>query len=167
MPFKDSLSKIAKSIGDGAKSAAHKSGDMMEITKLNMSISSEENKIKGIYSKIGEVLYKKFADGQLVDDDLMELCTGIKAIEDNICSMRQKIEELKNHKPLDEKPEQNDDAVNHNILNDSDEEVKFYEESTDTFESSHSNAPGNTCQNCGEAVSDNLKFCPSCGTKLK
>lgn len=95
MPFKDSLSKIGKSISEGAANAAKKSGNLVEITKLNMTISGEEDKIKGLYTELGEALQNKHEEGEEVSEELLSICKKIDDIKANIEELKNKIIELK------------------------------------------------------------------------
>ena len=99
MPFLDNISKIAKQVGDGATTAAKKSSEMVEVTKLNHSISAEEDKKKVIYRKIGEVIYKKFLIGEKIDEDIIEYCSNIEDVDNNIKEIQAKINDIKNVKP--------------------------------------------------------------------
>ena len=98
MPFKDHLSKIAKSVGDTAQNAAKKSAEMLEVTKLNMSIQSEQDKIKAVKAEIGNIIFTKFEQGDNVDADVLEACSKIVTIKESILALQQKVAELKNVK---------------------------------------------------------------------
>lgn len=91
MPLFDNFTK---KVGDVAKTAAKKSGDLVETTKINMSINSEEQKIKDIYIEIGKAVYLKYKNNEMLSPDLEESCDKIKATEDNIASLREKIAQL-------------------------------------------------------------------------
>lgn len=92
MPFFDNLTK---KVGDAAKTAAKKSGDLVETTKLNMAVNSEEDKIKAICTDIGKSVYLKFQSGADIDPELLDKCQQIRSIEENIASLKQKISQLK------------------------------------------------------------------------
>lgn len=89
------VSKITKKMGDGAMSIARKSGDIVEITKLNSMISSEEEKIEKEFTKTGRILFEKFTAGEQVDPDLSERCNNIAIMKNNIADYKQRILELK------------------------------------------------------------------------
>lgn len=89
------LENITRKVTDTAKAAAKKSGDIVELTKLNMSIGTEENKIEKAYIGIGKIVYDGFKKGEDVSQDLKEHCEKIKSCEENIDEIRQKIFELK------------------------------------------------------------------------
>lgn len=87
MAFFDDVKKISKNIADKGK-------DVIEITKINSQISTEKDKIKDLYVKIGEEVYKAFVEGQGSAYD--ESCAQIKEIEANIEELNAKVLELKN-----------------------------------------------------------------------
>ena len=79
-----------------AKNVAQKSGELVEITKLNMSISTEQEKINKVYAEIGAAVYNSYKAGNVIGFD--EQCQKIKESEDAIAVTKQKILELKNAK---------------------------------------------------------------------
>lgn len=92
------LDNITKRVTDTAKAAAKMSGSVVEVTRLNMSINAEEEKIRKIYTEIGKQLYEDYNEGKIVGDKLLEHCVKIDEIIGNIDDMREKILELKNIK---------------------------------------------------------------------
>jgi len=89
---------FSKKITETAKAAAKKSGDIVEITKLNMSIGAEEDKIKRTYMEIGKTIYERFCKGEGVPEGLEDFCEKIRGYENNISEMKEKINVLKNIK---------------------------------------------------------------------
>jgi hypothetical protein len=87
MAFLDDVKKFGKNISEKGK-------DVIEITKLNSQIGSEKDKIKDLYYKIGELVYKTFSAGESTAYD--ESCVQIKEIEDKISELQAKVLELKN-----------------------------------------------------------------------
>ena len=98
MDILNNLSKIARSVGDGAANVAKKSGQIVEITKLNASISTENDKIKIIYDEIGEEVYAKYKKGEIFIEELLGKCEEIEDISKNLNSIRQRILEIKDMK---------------------------------------------------------------------
>ena len=70
MAFFDKLGDLAKNVGE-------KTGDMVEITKLNSKISSEKSAIEGLKKQIGECCFNKYREGGIIDEDLVALCRTI------------------------------------------------------------------------------------------
>jgi rubrerythrin len=95
MAFFDNLSK---KVGEAAKTAAKKSGELVETTKVNMAISSEEDKIKDIYTEMGKYTYSKYKGGENVDAAMLQSCQQIDGIEENIVSLKEKLMQIKNSK---------------------------------------------------------------------
>ena len=92
------LDSITRKVTDTAKAAAKISGSVVEITKLNMSINAEEEKIRKLYTEIGKQLYEDYTDGKAVSEELLRKCVKIDEIFENIAEMKDKILELRNVK---------------------------------------------------------------------
>lgn len=92
------FNNLTKKVSETAKAAAKKSGDIVEMTKLNMSIGTEEDKIKKTYAEIGKKIYDLFAAGAEIPEDVKEQCEAIGTYEKNIEELKQKILEYKNIK---------------------------------------------------------------------
>lgn len=92
------LDSITRKVSDTAKAAAKISGSVVEITKLNMSINAEEEKIRKLYTEIGKQLYEDYTDGKAVSEELLRKCVKIDEIFENIADMKDKILELRNVK---------------------------------------------------------------------
>lgn len=89
---------ITKRVTDTAKAAAKKSGSMVEVTRLNINIGAEEEKIKKIYTEMGKMLYDDYSEGKITGDEIAGLCGKIDAINGSIEDMKEKILELRNVK---------------------------------------------------------------------
>lgn len=92
------LDSITRKVTDTAKAAAKISGSVVEVTKLNLSINAEEEKIKKIYAEIGKQLYEDYAEGKPVSEELLRKCIAIDEIIASIAEMKEKILELRNAK---------------------------------------------------------------------
>jgi ribosomal protein L40E len=98
MPFKDSLSKIGKYLEDGVSNVAYKSENLVEISKLNLTLSSDEKLIDEIYLKIGKKIYKDYLDNKILDKSLIDKCGEIETINKDITIIKKKILKLKDKK---------------------------------------------------------------------
>jgi len=87
MAFIDNLKKFGKDV-------AQKSSEMVETTKLNMSISQEKEKITRLYTEIGSLVYKEYKAGN--DVGFGEKCVQIAEAEGKIEELQKKIMEIKN-----------------------------------------------------------------------
>ena len=86
---------ISKKVTDTAKAAARKSGDIVEVTKLNLNIAAEEDKIKRKYMEIGKAVYETYANREEIPHSFKVLCEKVKEYEKNIEEMKTKILQLK------------------------------------------------------------------------
>lgn len=86
---------FTRRVSDTAKAAAKKSSELVEVTKLNMAIGSEEDKIEKLYGEIGKLIFERYGAEEEVDEDLKELCEKIGSHMSAIGDMKEKILELK------------------------------------------------------------------------
>lgn len=89
---------ITKKVTDTAKAAAKKSGELVEVTRLNMNVSAEQDKIDKICLSIGKTIYEAFKKGEGTPDSFIENCKDAAGHDENIKNIKQKILEIKNLK---------------------------------------------------------------------
>ncbi len=87
-----------ENLGKAAQAAAKKSGELVEVTKLNVNINSEEDKIQKLYTQIGKSVFQRYSATGESSDEIKETCEAITVHEQNIKSLREKIAELKGTK---------------------------------------------------------------------
>jgi DNA-directed RNA polymerase subunit RPC12/RpoP len=87
MDFVNELKKFGKNV-------AQKSSDIIEITKLNMSISQERDKINKLYREIGEAVYQQYKLGN--DLGFGDKCGQVFEVESKIEEYQNKIMQIKN-----------------------------------------------------------------------
>ena len=132
MALLDKINTIAKNVGE-------KTGDAIEITKLNAKISSEKSAIADIYKQLGERIYEKYASGAYQDADMAELFTAVDARRANIAEAEDKIKAIK--------------AEN--------------EAKAQSASQAQAAPAGAVCPGCGAPVADGVKFCNQCGTRVE
>lgn len=66
------------------KTAADKTNELVEDTRLKTQILHDEKSIRELEAKIGAYYYKKFAAGEAVDEAVSEYCTAISVHKANI-----------------------------------------------------------------------------------
>ncbi len=86
MAFFDDVKKLGKNVAEKGK-------DAIEITKLNSQISSEKDKMKDLYSKIGEQVFINFKNGN--DQGFGEWCVQIQELEAKVEELKNKVMEIK------------------------------------------------------------------------
>lgn len=84
------------------KAATEKTGDMVELTKLNYRLSGEKTAIEEAKKKIGEHYWNKYASGQALDDEVTIFCQEIAAAESNISEIQAEIQAIKKVKEREE-----------------------------------------------------------------
>ncbi|WP_368490864.1 hypothetical protein [Clostridium sp. BJN0013] len=90
MSFLDNLNKT---VGSAASAAAKKSGELVEITKINMSINKEEDNINKVYAKIGKKFYEANADS-MENDEYAKLFKQIKKHQQTINELKKKLKQI-------------------------------------------------------------------------
>ena len=88
MAFFDKVSSLAKS-------AAEKTGEVVEVQKLNMKINECKGRVATSKTQLGEYYWKKFEGGAVLDDEAMEICASIKAENETIEQYNSDIQKLK------------------------------------------------------------------------
>lgn len=148
---------FTKKVTETAKAAAKKSSELVEVTKLNMSIGTEENKIEKAYAEIGKLVYKAYSEGENVGDTFKEYCEKIEASEEAIKGCKQKILELKNIK------------VCPSCGVELEMDILFCPKCGTKQEVSKPEASepkGKVCAGCGAEIEEETAFCTKCGAKM-
>ena len=78
------------------KTVAGKTGNIVDVTKLNLALSDTERKIAALNEKIGEMVYAKYLEGALTSDEYEELCKEIDAFKTEQEDIKAQIADLKN-----------------------------------------------------------------------
>lgn len=90
---------IKNTISSTAKTAAKKSNELVEITKLKMAISNLEADIARLMRDIGEIVYEGYKSGEAdASEELPEICKQIEAKYEDIEASKAKLRKLKNLK---------------------------------------------------------------------
>lgn len=82
-------------VGSMAKTAADKTSDAIEITKLNSKISKEKDRIKLIKIELAERFLAAYESGELEDEFVAEKSKEIAGCEENIEAITKEIEMIK------------------------------------------------------------------------
>lgn len=90
--------KITNKVSDTAKAAAKKSGELVEVTKLNAAINQENEKISKAYQAIGKLIFVKYTNGEECPQYVISKCEEINEINISIKGLKERVNELKNIK---------------------------------------------------------------------
>ncbi len=92
--FKD----ISKKVGEAAHVAAKKSNEIVESTKINLGIKSEEDKIDEILLQIGKKLYEKFSQSEEIPEEFKSMFEDLQSHKAVLNELREKLLDIKNLK---------------------------------------------------------------------
>jgi rRNA maturation endonuclease Nob1 len=163
MSLMNNLSKLAKSVGDNASNVAKKSADMIELTKLNLAIQAEEDKIKLAHNEIGAIIFAKFNSGEAVDPDIIQYCNSIIEVQNQISAVQLKISKLKNTRICEK--------CGHEIILSSVfcpkcGEKQPIEESVPEPVIVVQETKEKICSTCNTKIEDESTYCPGCGKSV-
>lgn len=89
------MANFLNKLGDMAKNAADKTGDLIEQGRLNSKISTEEATIVKLKEQIGNFYWERYASGVQTDAEIQERCEAIKTSQATIAAIRAEIDILK------------------------------------------------------------------------
>lgn len=96
--FENFVSK-AKNVAD---IAGKKTGDMMEVTKLRISVSDAETKLSHEFAQLGERVYRAAKEQTDVTEYVHDKSVKIDAVYEEIAGLKAKIAKLKKEKKCPE-----------------------------------------------------------------
>ena len=70
---------ILNKLGSIARNVSGRTGNMLEVSKLNALIRNSEDDIEELKQQLGEYFYGKYAAGVILDGDATEICKKIQA----------------------------------------------------------------------------------------
>lgn len=161
MAFFDKISEMAKNVGD-------KTGDMIEVTKLNSQISDAEKRIVDQKKAIGEYCWTQYIANVQLDPEVAKMCAAIKEDEALIAKTHAEIRSIKADKaaaPV---------VVEAGLLRCQDcgtpnpEGTKFCQNCGVELELPAPAAPVEvaTCPACGTQNPVGTRFCQECGVDM-
>lgn len=89
------MANFMNKVGNMAKKAADKTGDMVEIGKLNTKILSQQKSISSLKEKIGEIVFEQYQQGEALPEGIEALCQQIEETKQTITTLQQEIQEIK------------------------------------------------------------------------
>lgn len=156
---------FGKKVGEAAQAAAKKSSEIMETTKLNVNINSEEDKIQKLYAQIGKSVYEKFSETGVAEDYIKEECEAIIAHEQNIKALREKIAEVKGTKACISCGAQMERTQVFCSKCGAKNEIPV-PATPEAAPAAQEAAAASVCPSCGATLAAGSAFCTNCGTRL-
>lgn len=159
------MAKFFDKIGELAKTAADKTGDIIEQNRLGSKISAEEAAITELKAKIGNFYWEKFLTDGTADADILEWCEAIKTARETIVATQAEIQALKEEKPTETAAVQTSAEVScPSCKTGNPVGTKFCKECGAKLEPQE---PATVkCPACGVENPPDTKFCRECGGKL-
>ena len=109
MALKENFESFIDFAGEAAQTAAKKTKKLAEIAKSNLSIYSEEDKIKKAYAELGKLYYRDYVVGEELDEaEYLPWCQKIDESKQTIADLRDYIEVLKTERVVYDEAEAED-----------------------------------------------------------
>lgn len=80
-------------VSDLGKAAAKKSGEMLEVTKVNVKITEKKSKLKEVEVQLGKHYYEQYQAGAILDATAVEFCEKMKEIEESIEELKESLKD--------------------------------------------------------------------------
>jgi len=142
-------------LGNMARSFSDKTGDMLEISKLNAQIRSKEDDIEELKLKLGDYIWNKFASGVIMDNQATAICGSIRSAYDEIRSCKAEISEIR--RAQEEDREQ--------AAREAEARAQLREQAREIIREAP--AQGFTlCPVCGAELPPDSRFCGGCGARI-
>lgn len=91
----DFLNSLRQTITETAGAVGKKTEDLVEIQKLRGKLRSVSRAIDLDYRKLGEIIFRRFAEGEQMDEELAELCDGILELRRQAASYKEELADRK------------------------------------------------------------------------
>ncbi len=138
--FKEMKEKITEGVQDATK----KTTDLLEISKLNSSISTEKDLINAAKIQIGDKVFAMYKAGESLPDGVADDLRNIETRLETITGLEQKINDIK-----------------------SAAEAGKAERAAAAPQAGEKPATGRFCSGCGNPLTEGVMFCGSCGKKVE
>ena len=89
--FEDVLSKLKKNFGETAEVIGKKTENFVEIQKLKSQIHTANHEIAQNYEEMGEMIYRRYQQGESLDAELTAICEDITELKAEVASCKDEI----------------------------------------------------------------------------
>lgn len=87
----DFFDSLKQTITDTAEVVGKKTEDLVESQKLRSRIRNAKRDVQLNYMKMGEIVYQRFLDGDVLDEELAQVCEGIMGLQNQIAGYKEKL----------------------------------------------------------------------------
>ncbi len=103
MALNDSFETLKNMIADVAMAATRVTKSAAAVTKANINILTEQDKLKKAYMELGKLYYRDYITGEEPDDaEYLPLCDAISEATKNIDELRTTVKDIRSAKPSEE-----------------------------------------------------------------
>lgn len=89
--LEDVFSKLKKNFGETAEVIGKKTENFVEIQKLKSQIHTANHEIAQNYEEMGEMIYRKYQQGEALDPELTAICEDITELKTEVASCKEEI----------------------------------------------------------------------------
>lgn len=102
MALNDSFETLKNMLTDFAQVATRMTKNAAAVTKANINILSEQDKLKKAYMELGKLYYRDYITGEEPDDaEYLPLCDAITEATQNIDNLRTTVQDIRSAKDDD------------------------------------------------------------------
>ena len=106
MALNDSFETLKNMLTDFAQVATRMTKSAAAVTKANINILSEQDKLKKAYMELGKLYYRDYITGEEPDDaEYLPLCDAITEATQNIDNLRTTVQDIRSAKDDDQTEE--------------------------------------------------------------
>lgn len=92
--MKDFFEDLGKRLTETADTVVEKTSQAVEIQKLKSKVRTQERRIEKDMQNLGRILYEKYEQGEVLDEDFAELCKDIHESKEVIKELEMEIMEV-------------------------------------------------------------------------
>ncbi len=89
--FEDVITKLKKNFGETAEVIGKKTENFVEIQKLKSQIHTANHEIAQNYEELGEMMYRKYQQGETLDPEIAAICEDITELKAEVASCKEEI----------------------------------------------------------------------------
>jgi hypothetical protein len=158
------MSGFFDKVKSGAGKVAFEADKVADAKKVEMDIGGLKRSIDGIYTKLGEMSYRRYVATSQETPEFAEVCQQILGIDQKIATKQEELKQINARVYQSATPQQTYTAP----------PTSYTPQPSYSASPQQYNAPpppppqqgGKLCPSCGSPVSDTTKFCSNCGAKV-
>jgi hypothetical protein len=144
------MSGFFDKVKSGAGKVAFEADKVADAKKIEMDISGLKRSIDGIYTKLGEMSYRRYVATGQETPEFAEVCQQIIGIDQKIATKQEELKQINARVYQSATPQQTYTAP----------------PTTYAPPPPQPQQGGKFCPSCGSPMSETTKFCSNCGAKV-